>query len=803
MKRCLVLIFSFCVTLTAFTQDLPSSVTPAPKVPVPSSSRPATVGTGGVVDRVKQGAEARRAKSNSPVATSFSDNLRALVEIPAVAGYEQQVAANIGWRVKTILPQAKIVTDEQSNVTVTLGSGAPHRLIAASMDEPGYVVSGITPEGYLTLQRLPQGGNLPLFNELYAAQPVKIGTAKGTWINGAVAGVSIHLQPQRQHPPSPADLDNMYVDVGATSPTEARTGGADVLSPLAIDRKLYAMGGGQFTAPAIGDRFGDAALLEILRHTDPAKIKGTVTFAFVAQQWLGARGLQRLVYRLKPDELIFVGRLMRGPAPAPAGRGQGSPASGEREAAPGFTQPIGSGVIVASEKPEADATALAGDLKQLASQSNIAIKADYSAPLFPRGGYMFQPALPARTVQLAVATQWPSTPAELIDAHDVTSLITLLETYLTGSPQRVDLPETRPLAEPAHARVQTVPSVESTIQNLIETYGVSGGHEANIRQTVTTLLPAWAKPETDNAGNLVLHWKPAAGSKSPKIAVVAHMDEIGYEVHSILPDGRLELETKGGGVLAYFLGHAGFVHSANGIHPGVVELPEGWDKQDFQWPRGPRTMFHMNIGAHTPEQVAQMGVKQGDFVTIPKQYRKLMGGRASARAFDDRMGCAALVAATWALGEKLDRDITFIWSTSEELGLEGAAAAARNMDASRRTPDYVFAVDTFVSADSPLESPRFGDALLGKGFVVRAIDNSNVVPHKLVEKVLSIAHTANVPAQYGVTGGGNDGAASLVYGATDVALGWPLRYSHSPAEVIDLRDLDTLGKIITAIARSW
>jgi putative aminopeptidase len=738
---------------------------------------------------------------NAPRDTSFADDLRILVETPAVPGYEQQVAANIVERVKAISPALKVSTDEQSNVTVTLGSGAPHRLIAAPMDEPGYVVSGITTQGYLTLQRLPQGGNLPLFNELYAAEPVKIGTSKGTWINGAVAGISIHLQPQRQHPPSPADLDNMFVDVGATSPTEARAGGADVLNPLAIDRKLYAMGGGQFTAPAIGDRFGDAVLLELLRHTDPTKIKGTVTFAFVAQQWLGARGLQRLVYQLKPDELIFVGRLMRGPAPAP-NRGAASANANEHET-PAFKESLGSGVLIASEKPEADAGGLAADLKQLASHSNMAINPDFSAPIFPRGGYMFQPALPARTIHLAVATQWPSTPAEVIDAHDVTSLISLLDTYLTGPTQKADLPQPKPLAEPVHARVQSVPSVETTIQNLIETYGVSGGHEANMRQTVKALLPSWAKPETDSAGNLVLHWKPAAGSKSPKIAVVAHMDEIGYEVHSILPDGRLELETKGGGVLAYFLGHAGFVHSGNGIHPGVLELPEGWDMQDFQWPRGPRTMFHMNIGAHTPEQAAQMGVKQGDFVTIPKQYRKLMGNRASARAFDDRVGCAALVAATWALGERLDRDVTFIWSTSEELGLLGAAAAAKNMDASGHTPNYVFAVDTFVSADSPLESPRFGDALLGKGFVVRAIDNSNIVPHKLVEKVLSIAHSSTVPAQYGVTGGGNDGAASLVYGATDVALGWPLRYSHSPAEVIDLRDLDALGKIITAVARSW
>jgi putative aminopeptidase FrvX len=252
------------------------------------------------------------------------------------------------------------------------------------------------------------------------------------------------------------------------------------------------------------------------------------------------------------------------------------------------------------------------------------------------------------------------------------------------------------------------------------------------------------------------------------------------------------------------MGHAALVHSGNGMHPGVVELPEGWEKADFQWPRGQRMTFRMDVGARNPEDAAQLGIKTGDYVTIPKQYRKLMGTRASARAFDDRVGCAALVAAAWALGPNLNgRDVTFVWSTSEELGLEGAAAAAKNMAAAGHAPDYVFAIDTFVSSDSPLESPRFADALLGQGFVVRAVDNSNIVPRKLAEKAVAMARAAGIPAQYGVTGGGNDGAAFLLYGTTDVAMGWPLRYSHSPAEVIDVKDLDALAKIITALARGW
>ncbi len=737
----------------------------------------------------------------APAPQSMADALRELVTTPAVSGYEQSVCQKIADRLKAMPQHYNAKIDNLSNVTVTLGSGSPKRLLAAPIDEPGFVVSGITPDGYLTLQRLPQGGNLPLFNELYAANPVLLQTAKGNWINGAMAGISIHLLPQRQHPPSMADLDNMYVDVGATSAAQARAGGADVLSPVAIERLFYAMDAGQrYASPAIGDRFGAAALIELLRTLDASKIKGTLTVAFVTQQWLGARGLQKVLYQLNPDELIYVGRLQRAAAP-PAG------GNAPREV-PGFKQSMGSGVLIASEKPDADLTSLASELKELAGQNKISVASDFSAPLLPRGGYMAQAKLPERTVHLSLATAWPSTPAETIEARDLNAIAGLLQLYFQGSITPTVPARIIPLEPPAPARPATAPATEAILERLIETYGVSGGHEQNMRTAVAALLPAWAKPETDDAGNLVLHWpgsaSKATGAKKPSIAVVAHMDEIGYEVHAILPDGRLELESKGGGVLAYFLGHAAVVHSGKYMLPGVLELPDGWDKPGFEWPRAPRQMFHMDIGAHNPEDVTALGIKTGDFVTIPKQYHKLMGRRASARAFDDRVGCTALVAATWALGPDLKgRDVTFIWSTSEELGLEGAAAAAKRLAADGKIPDYVFAVDTFVSADSPLESKRFGDAILGQGFVVRAVDNSNVVPRDLAARVVSIARAGAIPAQYGVTGGGNDGAAFLLYGATDVALGWPLRYSHSPAEVVDVRDVEALGKIITAIAQGW
>ena len=133
----------------------------------------------------------------------------------------------------------------------------------------------------------------------------------------------------------------------------------------------------------------------------------------------------------------------------------------------------------------------------------------------------------------------------------------------------------------------------------------------------------------------------------------------------------------------------------------------------------------------------------------------------------------------------------------------GAAKVAARLAAEGHVPDFVFAVDTFVSSDSPIESQRFADAEIGKGFVIRAVDNSNIVPTALVERLIKLARTNQIPIQYGVTGGGNDGSAFVRYGSVDIALGWPLRYSHSPAEVIDTRDVDALARIITVIAKSW
>jgi putative aminopeptidase FrvX len=287
------------------------------------------------------------------------------------------------------------------------------------------------------------------------------------------------------------------------------------------------------------------------------------------------------------------------------------------------------------------------------------------------------------------------------------------------------------------------------------------------------------------------------------------MDEIGYKVKSISNDGRLEVEELGSGIQNFFQGHPALVHTAAGDVNAIVELPQNWDTSNFKWPEeNSETPIRVDAGARTAAEAATLGIKVGDTITIPKAYRPLIGTRANGRSFDDRVGCAALVSAVWALvgpdaAALKGRNVTFVWSTGEELGLVGAAKLAARLADKHAVPSYVFAVDTFVSSDSPLESKRYADAEIGKGFVVRAVDSSNIVPPAALEKVQKLAHANQIAIQYGVTSGGNDGSAFVRYGSLDVALGWPLRYSHSPAEVIDTHDVDSLAHIIAAIAKSW
>jgi putative aminopeptidase len=744
--------------------------------------------------------------SAGALAAGAGPDLAALSRIPAVSGYEQNLADAIQRKLASqgLHPN----TDNFHNVWITAGSGSPHRLIVAAIDQPGYVVSGMTPQGYLRVQRLPQLEPNAVFDTLSFAQPALVQTPNAA-LDAAFAGLSIHLAPRRSNPPDMSHIDELYLDIGARSEAEAHAAGADLLDPVSLAQEPITVGADDEAGAGAGDRFGWEALLEVARGLPRSHASGTTTIAFVTQQWLGGRGLTRLLTELSADEMIFVGRV----TPQPSGG-----AATDRTSAP---MP-GDGVVI-GEPGNRQADDLPADLQSAAKREGIASRVLSAAP--PRmEGFAGPPALPHRLAELGVATLLPVTPAETFSRADLRGLARLLETYLKepaapvstsddpfNASRQPDAPDR--LAAGERAAASASPTV-ATLKALTLAYGASG-HEGGVRQAVLAQLPAWARSQTrtDAAGNLVLSMGAIGrGGRGPDLVFDAHMDEIGYKVTQIDADGRLRVKEIGGFYGRYYLGHVTLVHTASGrAVGGVLELPEGWDRPDFKWPPPFTThnqAAYVYVGTRSEAQTEKLGIRVGDYLTIPKAFRPLLGSMVSVRSLDDRVGCTALVEAVRALGPDFARKwpgrrVTFVWTTGEEVGLDGAVEYAASVAKEGRAPDTVFAIDTFVSSDSPLETQRFADAVVGRGFVVRAVDNSNIDPPADVARVIRTAREHNIPVQWGATGGGNDGAAYTRYGTVDVAMGWPMVYSHSPVETVSTRDVDALSRIATALATEW
>jgi putative aminopeptidase FrvX len=335
-----------------------------------------------------------------------------------------------------------------------------------------------------------------------------------------------------------------------------------------------------------------------------------------------------------------------------------------------------------------------------------------------------------------------------------------------------------------------ISEAQTVLSQLIETYGVSGA-EGPVRDAVTRLLPVWAAPATDSAGNLWVR----VGQGNPPVVFVAHMDEIGFRVTAIRDDGSLELEPRGGFIASLFEAQPALVHTDKGDIAGVF-VP-----RDSGFARHTPPPLRVDVGASSRAGAIARGVGPGATVTMPKHYVRLAGTRATGRSFDDRIGDAAELLALRHLDRgALKHQVIFVWSVREEIGLEGAQAVAAALGT---TVQRVHAIDTFVSADSPLELPNFAVAPIGRGAVARAVDNSSITPPAYVDSLVRVARRRSIALQVGTTNGGNDGSMFTRYGVVDVAIGWPLRYSHSPAEVVDLKDVVSLADLIRAVAETW
>lgn len=694
-------------------------------------------------------------------AATLGEETEGFLNVIAVAGREVPAADFVAGR----LAGLPVQRDALGDVLLSVGSGEPRRLVACTLGEPGFIVSGIREDGYLRV--VPAGAGLTgtLWTQGFQGQTVMIGGAGG-WMPGAVALPSVHLQQGMASPPDhPFQVEDLYIDIGAENAGEVAALGIRLLDPVALIRRPMRLAGGLLAAPAAAQKGACSALVNAARRYRPGPASGTVVFAWTAHDHLNRAGLIHVIRERGPFREMTL---------LDSGFGwEGSSDSGSL--APKPLPAPGTGPI------------RSGDLSPALASLTI-------APHHATGGGMAgSPDL--KGVQLGflgLPARYPGTPVETIAVRDVEALSAGLLSALGGTPSPAG---SGPALPSALAIVDTGEGHEAPaalLRELIARYGVSGS-EGPVREEILRHLPASVKPEIDAQGDVTVTLGQASKAGKP-ILFVAHQDEVGFRVEEVLPDGRLRLQKRGGLMSPVWEAQAAMVHGDRGPTPAVFEPREDWRTSEHFAPPGALTAY---LGVASAREAEALGVHAGSTVTMPKRMFRLGRHRVLARGFDDRVGDTALLVALGRIDSaKLKRQVIFAWSVGEEVGLDGAKVLAERF----KNLAEVHAVDTFVSSDSPIESKRFADARLGSGAVLRAMDNGYLAPRELIDRFLGLAARHRIPVQVGFTGGATDGMAFLADGPAMLPFSWPGRYSHSPVEVADLRDLEALVDLIVAAA---
>jgi putative aminopeptidase FrvX len=669
--------------------------------------------------------------------------LQHLINVPGVSGYEAQVREAI----EMLLPTgARVRADNLGNIVLRTGNGAPHTLIVAPLDEPGFVVSAIADDGYLRVHRPGAGPAVRLWSQFFVGQPVHVLTATGGRVPGVTSTPSSHL---RAFHDQAADariktIDDIWIDVGAESRAEVEKLGIRLLDSITLRDRGHRLAGGSVAGVAAAGRAAALALAEVVRRSPGKGAKGSVTLAWVVQSEYGHRGLIRLLETLGPDRLIVLGG-----APDPGADPRGA------------IGVLGSGPVVA--------------------EGGINLPEKWKG-------------LPTRTVRVPI--MFAQTPVETVHPHDVDALATWVASEMgvpaLAPPEASSGPVAAATPSTLNAPGASSAPIFSTLPALIELPGVSE-HEAPVRDEILRRLPPWAKPRVDEKGNVTVSF----GSGGKPLVFVAHMDEVGFDITRINADGTAAVRVRGGMYLSLWEAHPVLVQTPKGAVAAIMAPRQGYTAAKIAQPE--RDAMYVYFGTSTQDETAALGIAVGQSLSIRKQFMRLGAYRGTGRAMDDRVGSSALLLALAQIDPKtIPNEVTFAWSVEEETGLTGAAHLAANMKA-----DTAFAVDTFVSTDTPVDLQRFAGAKLGHGAVLRILDSRTIVPPHVADRIIAIAREAKIPLQLGTTSGGTDSSAFSAGGAIDVGISWPGRYSHSPVEVMDARDVDALVKLIVALSKSY
>jgi putative aminopeptidase FrvX len=290
------------------------------------------------------------------------------------------------------------------------------------------------------------------------------------------------------------------------------------------------------------------------------------------------------------------------------------------------------------------------------------------------------------------------------------------------------------------------------------------------------------------------------GDASPLLAVVGHIDEIGLIITHIDEKGFLWFAPVGGWDPQILVGQRVEVRGKGGLVPGVagrkpIHLLEADQRKKVVELKG----MHIDIGAADREEAEGL-VRVGDPVVIRTEPMAVAGDRLVSKAMDNRLGAYVALESLrrCAEGEGPGGSFAAVASVQEEIGLFGARTAAFEV-----RPDIAIAVDVTHATDAPgVDEKEIGSHPFGSG---PAIGRGSTLSPKVFELLVETAEAEDIPHSISASGRGTSTDADVLQisrsGIPTGVVSIPLRYMHSPVEMVDLRDVEATVELLAAFGR--
>jgi endoglucanase len=299
-------------------------------------------------------------------------------------------------------------------------------------------------------------------------------------------------------------------------------------------------------------------------------------------------------------------------------------------------------------------------------------------------------------------------------------------------------------------------------------------------------------------------WATLRGDAGDKVSVMleAHADEIGFTVRHIDEKGFVTLAPIGGSDRTLAAARRIRIFGDEGEVTGVIgntaiHLRDRDKDKVLEW----KDHF-VDIGASSAEEAAKLGVRVGHAAIYCDEAQELPSGRIVGRAIDNRISGYLLARVLAELAEGNSRPYATtvaVNAVQEEIGSFGV-----RMVSHRLNPEVALVFDVTHATDTPgINAREHGAVELGKGPTVA----HGAANHPLVvQRLMKVAADGGIPIQHEAISGSTRTDTDAVYvtrqGIPCALVSLPLRYMHSPTELIDLRDVENAVKLVVGFVRS-